>query len=232
MPAFVAPAWHRNRPAASFTVRAPAALAASTDSDHILVVVDPVSGNYVEVWQAVVDATAHTVISSPGPGWATGNMITGPCAGTLANNDGVRAANFCWSAGLITGTDLAAGKIDHALVVALPYDMLQSGGWRAPATAWETVGNGPIQMGSRIGIPAGTPMPAGLSPIGVMVFNSLQTYGSFVGDFCGGQWPMFYADQGTVTDAQVAPLYQYWYHSGSADMEKIGPLLRIADYQP
>jgi hypothetical protein len=232
MPAFIAPAWHRNRPAQTFTVRAPAALAASTDSDHILVVADPTTGDYTEVWQAVVNTTTHTVTSNPGPGWATGNMITGPCAGTLTNNDGVRAANFCWSAGAITGADLTAGTIDHALAVALPYDMLKPGAWRAPATAWENAGGGPIQMGSRIGIPANTPPPAGLSPIGTMIFNAAQKYGIFVGDFTGGQWPVFYADQGTVTPAQVEPIYAFWNHNGSADMEKIGPLLRIADYQP
>jgi len=232
MPSYVATAWHRNRPAATFTVRAPANLAASTDSDHILTVADPVTGNYVEVWQASVDSANRIVTSNPGPGWATGNMITGAGGGSLSNNDGVRAANFSWTGGLITGADLSAGKIDHGLVVALPYDMLESGAWRAPATAWETVGTGPIQMGSRIGIPAGTPMPAGLSPVGVMVFNSLRTYGAFVGDFTGGQWPMFYADQATVTQPQVQPLYTYWNYGGSSDMEKIGPLLRVADYQP
>src|SRR5262249_10541549 len=133
-----------------------------------------------------------------------------------------------------------------ALVVALPGDMLMGGGysgyqggassgtsaWRAPATAWETWMTGPIEMGSRIGIPARTPMPAGLTPIGVMVFTSLQQYGAFVGDYTGGQWPQLYADQGTVTQAQAQPLYAFWNYKGSADMEKIGPLLRIANYQP
>jgi hypothetical protein len=245
MPAFVAPAWHRNRPAEIFSVQAPANLAASTDSDHILAVADPASGNYVEVWRASVNTATHTVTST-GPGWATGNMINGPGGGTLANNDGVRAANFSWMGGLITGADLAAGTIDHALVVSLPASMLMGGGysgyqggadagtpaWRAPATGWETWMTGPIQMGSRLGIPADTPMPAGLSPLGVMVFNSLQTYGAFVGDYTGGQWPLFYADQGTVTQAQVQPLYAYWNYNGSSDMEKIGPLMRVADYQP
>jgi len=231
MPAFVAPAWHRNRPAATFTVRAPANLAASTDSDHILTVADPATGNYVEVWRASVDAATRTVTST-GPGWARGNMISGHGGGTLTNNDGVRAANFSWMGGLITGADFTAGKINHGLAVSLPYDMLKPGAWRAPATAWETIGSGPVQMGSRIGIPAGTAMPAGLSPLGVMVFNALRTYGAFVGDFTGGPWPIFYADQATVAAAKLQPLFAYWNYGGSADMEKIGPLLRIADYQP
>ncbi len=28
------------------------------------------------------------------------------------------------------------------------------------------------------------------------------------------------------------PLVAFWGHGGSSDMEKIGPLLRVADYQP
>jgi hypothetical protein len=65
-----------------------------------------------------------------------------------------------------------------------------------------------------------------------MTFDALQRYGAFVGDFAGGAWPMFYADNHTVTLDQVKPLFAYWDYNGSADMEKIAPLLRVADYQP
>jgi hypothetical protein len=254
MPDYVAPSFHRNRPAATFTMRAPADLAAGTDVDHILVVVDPVSGDYTEVWQASVDPSTHTVTNLPGsPGWARGNAITGPGAGTLSNNDGVRAANFSWLAGLITGADVDAGVIDHALVVALPSAVLMGGGntghqggvststplaWRAPATAWDAgFWSGPIQMGSRLGIPAGTPMPSGLSTLGVMVFDALQKYGAFVGDYAGGEWPNFYVDNrslslGAPNTGVLRPLFCYWEHNGSSDMEKIAPLMRVADYQP
>jgi hypothetical protein len=216
----------------------------------MLIVADPVSGNYVEVWQASVDSTTHTVtpLYSWGPGWATGNAITGPGAGTLTNNDGVRATNFSVMGGMITASDLAAGRIDHALQVALPADMATGGtpnpgvDYRAPATSsdWTTTG-GPIMYGSRIGIPAGVARPAGLSPIGNMVFDALQKYGAFVGDACGGSWPMFVADKGSLPNATLDPsdtanpfhpLIAYWAYSGSSDMEKIGPLLRVANYQP
>jgi hypothetical protein len=240
MPAYVAPSFHRNRPAATLKMRAPANLAAGTDVDHILVVVDPASGRYVEVWQASVDPRTRTVTNRAGsPGWATGNAISGPGAGTRSNNDGVRAANFSWAAGLLTGADIAAKRIDHALVLALPSDMLKGGGttgsgaWRAPATAWDAgYWGGRIQMGSRIGIPAGARRPSGLSTLGVAMFNALQKYGAFVGDFAGGPWPNFYADKHTVSSKAACSLFCYWDHNGSSDMEKIGPLLRVADYQP
>jgi hypothetical protein len=249
MPAYVAPSFHRNRAAARFMVHAPANLAAGADADHILVVIDPTTGDYVEVWQASVDAAHFTVTNLPGsPGWARGNAVTGPGAGTLSNNDGVRAANFSWAAGLITRSDLDAGKIDHALVVALTQDTLMGGGntghqggiststplaWRAPATAWDAGWwTGPIKMGSRLGIPAGTPKPAGLSSLGSMVFDALQKYGAFVGDYAGGAWPMFYADKYTLSSNDLCSLFCYWNYGGSSDMEKIAPLLRVADYQP
>ena len=245
MPDYIAPAWHRNRPASTFTMRAPADLAAGTDVDHILVVIDRASGEYTEVWEAQVDSATHTVTNRAGmPGWARGNLYTGPGAGDLANNNGVRAANFSWAAGLITGTDLHAQKIDHAVVVSLPAELLKGGGmsgtnaWRPPATAWDAGGwGGRVQMGSRIGIPAGTAIPVGLSPIGRMMFDTLTRYGAFVGDYGGGPWPMFYVDNRSVDrnghdQAAVDPLIAFWDHNGSADMEKLGPLLRVADYQP
>jgi hypothetical protein len=240
MPAYVAPSFHRNRPASKFTMRAPASMVAGTDVDHILVVIDPASGNYVEVWQASVNPATRTVTNIAGsPGWAKGNAITGPGAGTLSNNDGVRAANFSWAAGLITGADLRARKIDHALAVALPSAVLKGGGstgagaWRLPATAWDAgYWGGNLQTGTRLGIPPGVARPAGLSTLGVMAFNALQKYGAFVGDYTGGEWPLFYADNRSVTEASMCPLFCYWNYNGSSDMEKIAPLLRVAGYQP
>ena len=65
-----------------------------------------------------------------------------------------------------------------------------------------------------------------------MVFDALQNYGAFVGDFCGGGSPQFYSDRNTVTSSQMAPLYEFWNMGGTSDMDRIIPLLRVADYQP
>lgn len=235
MPELNAAAWHRVRAAQTFSVRAPADLMDGGDSDHVLVLVS--GDTYYEVWNAQVDPAARRVSTrAGGANWAVDSISSGQGAGTLANNDGTRASNFSWAGGLITGDDLKNGSIDHALVLALTAPLLKAGSnpdYVHPATAWDNGGSfGPIKMGSRIGIPAGTPRPAGLSTVGNMVFDALQKYGSFVGDFCGGAWPMFYADKNTVIDAQMQPLYAFWQYGGSADMEKIQPLLRVANYQP
>lgn len=230
MPNFIDAAMNRNRPAQTISVRAPANLRNGGDVDGVLVVVD--GSRYYEVWHATVNPTTRTVT---GQAWAMGDFVSGPGAGTVGNNDGVRASNFSWAAGLITGHDLASGEIDHALAIALPAPLLlaSANSHRPPATAWDNgAGRGPIRMGSRIGIPAGVAKPSGLSSIGSMMFDALQRYGAFVGDYVGGDWPMFYTDQNTVTPQQVAPLYEFWNYGGSADMDKIAPLLRVADYQP
>jgi hypothetical protein len=178
----------------------------------------------------------RVVTSNPGPGWATGNAITGTGVGSLVasggNNAGVRAANFSFAAGRISLNEInGSAPIDHALVMILTNDMLMSGNtYLSPATAGDGAGGGSIKSGSRIGIPADTAQPDGLSPLGVKMFNALHTYGAFVGDWGGGNLPMFQMD-GTDNSAACS-LFCFWKYNGSSDMDKIGPLLRVADYQP
>ncbi|MDO8265836.1 MAG: hypothetical protein Q7T41_02750 [Candidatus Saccharibacteria bacterium] len=231
MPSFIDPTFNRNRPAETFTFRCPAAMVPGTDEDHILFVVDDNTNEYVEVWQAVRSGSTIT-----GQGWARGNLKTGTGIGSLVsaggNNAGVRAANFSWAGGLITGDDLSAASIDHALVIALGWGTLSNTTWRSPATAPDNGGHsGPFAMGTRFGIPANTPKPAGLSPLGSKVFDTLKKYGALVGDFAGTSYPMFYIDSGSVNPGDTHQLF-VWWNSYTADMDIIGPLVRVADYQP
>jgi len=244
LPAFTGDDWHRTRPATRIHARAPQTLTPQPSDDLVVIAADPSTGDYIEIWAASVDRTNLTVT---GQVWGSGNMITGLGVGdaTTNLNAGVRASNFAWAAGLITQADVTSGKIDHGLALALPPDMVKGGSppvgpYRAPATAgngeWPT---GPILMGSKIGIPAGIPRPPGLSSIGNMVFDALQTYGAYVGDVCGGS-PAFTADGPSmglptgsgVDNTPVDPLVACWNHGGICDMKLIGPLLRVADYQP
>lgn len=226
MPQFVDTRFGRNRPAESFQFRCPASALPGGDSDQMLFVVDDTTGEYVEIWLA---QRAGNVISAPGGGWARGNLRTGTGVGTPTQNAGVRAANFSWAGGLITQEDVAANRIDHALVLSLGYGLLSNTLHRAPATAPDNGGHdGPIAMGSRLGIPAGVAQPGGLSPLGVAMFAALQTYGAFVGDFAGTPYPMFYSDGGG--DA-IGRLF-VWWDGYTPDMDLLGPLVRVADYQP
>lgn len=230
----------RNRPSpATFSVRAPANMMvdpSNIDPDHVLLLVS--GTKYYEVYQAHVDPATRTVTNDY-YGYAVGDVLTGYGTGTDAThiNYGTRAANYSWLAGLITGRDISAGKIDHALAVALTYDTLYGSGcnhnaiWRAPATFWDNGGwCGPIQMGSKIGIPAGVAKPSGLSTLGGMMFDAFQQYGAYVGDYAGGPWPSVYRDANSTVDTTASPFSPY--NSWVTDWAKITPLLKVADYQP
>lgn len=238
MPDYIDPSLNRNRTATTFQMHGPANMVANTDSDKILTLIDHSTNQYAEVWLTNVNTTTRVITCTPGqPAWARGNVVTGPGAGTTGGaNDGVRAANFSWIAGLITGDDIAAGAINHALVLALNYYTLDGttpNSWRAPATAMDNGGAiGGIKMGSKIGVPHGAARPSGLSTVGIMLWNCLQTYGAYVGDYAGGPWPVFYLDAGTVSESSVLPLFAFWEYGGTCDIDRINPYLRVAGYQP
>jgi hypothetical protein len=224
----------RNNPPFTESWHLPANLAIGQGFDKILCIVDTTTGNYLDVWNAIVDPVTHTVktgnpnFNGGQGGWGRGNIVTGNGAGRLDTNDGVRASNFSWIAGCITGHDLASGIIDHALAVAAPNWLGKASNWIAPATCGDADWPGPMAMGTKIGIPAATPTPAGLSATGIAVFNALRKYGAYLGDFAGGEWPVVYTDANTVTVANGAPL-QNW---NGGIWDAICPLLRIANYQP
>jgi hypothetical protein len=69
-------------------------------------------------------------------------------------------------------------------------------------------------------------MPANLSTEGQMFFNCLQTYGAYVGDYTGGDWPMFYYAVPETWIAGVDPVWRYdhlfvWW-DGHAEVPGIG----------
>jgi len=135
---------------------------------------------------------------------------------------GIRAAGSSSLGGLITSGDLVGGDdFRHALAVSLLGSEL-SAGYVAPAIAGGG-GGGSIPIGARIGIASGTPMPGGLSPIGVRMWNTLVRYGAYVVDEHGGTAPaVFYADPRSVGADSVAPL-----RNPGGDLERIMPSVRV-----
>ena len=220
------PYMNRVRPAERIAMRAPATLAAWHPDDAVVIAID--GTKYVEVWNAIVDPVTRTVRSgNPARnngwiGWAKGDVATGLGCMSVPN-DGTRAANFSRLAGAITADDIARGRIDHALVIELPAYLLNAAPsgtvkWVPPATAYDNGwARGPILSGARIGIPAGVAKPA-LSGEASMLWDCLQTYGMFVGDFCGGPWPIFYVADGLNPNP--------WYLS--AGIATVWDALRVA----
>ena len=224
----------RDRPNITVSVKAPADMQVDTnDGDHVLLLVS--GGKYYEVYQAVVNQGARTVTQSY-PGYAIGDIRTDVGYSSMSStaNMGTRAGNASWFAGMITGRDFANNKIDHAIAIALGDKTLYascSGTRNTPkwdqtiATYWDNgPGCGPIIMGAKLGIQPGTAKPAGLTKFGSMLFDALQTYGAYVGDYAGGDWPVIYMDANSVSAAD-----QDWgYNTWISDNDKIIPLLRVA----
>lgn len=253
----------RDWPAATFTIHAPADLLEDQDIDHILVVINSDTGEVTEVWQAETTDSplveglaqqanwekqtlpARTITNrifggSQATGYARSNIITDPGAGStlspstgIGNSDGVRASNFSWVAGLITGRDIDAVAIDHALVIGLGYTTLSNDTWWPPATGPDNGGHtGPIDMGDRIAIPRNVSMPAGMSALGQKFFTCLQEYGAYVGDFVGSAYPTFYIDAATVTEAETFDLFVWFFGNPNPDIDKMLPHLRVVDRDP
>ena len=150
-------------------------------------------------------ATATAYGSTP----LDGDGFLDPATGL---NAGTRAPQASPMAGLLSGPELAAGEIEHALAVGVPGSMLLRG-WVPPARSEDsnapTNYTGSIPMGSRLITPATATMPSGLSALGQKLWRCAQSYGWLIVDQVGGTSPAIYADPRSMTSAQVDPLRVY-----------------------
>lgn len=211
------------------------------NDDSILCLLDETTGDYADIGNGaayVIDRTNYTIIGTAGAWWARGNVDTGTGVGGLlsagGNSAGVRAANFAWMAGAITAYDvdqvLTGKKTDfgHALALMLGLETLSMWGVSPPATAPNNGNNnGPINMGARIGIPAGVAKPAGFGTdlLNVAYWNTLQKYGALVGDYAGGPWPIFQIDLGSVAKSALDSMWVWW--AGNPANKYVIPTLRV-----
>jgi hypothetical protein len=208
-------------PAATLQMRIADGVTGAAGNDASLIVINgDIAYNFFEFVRT--DST-HAHASAYGlaniktdTGWGSLNPTKGA---------GIRAAGASGLGGLITGEDLSAGVIDHALAVSMRASDMSSG-FIAPAIASDGSG-GILPTGTRFGIPSTTPIPGGLSPIGHMVWDSLKTYGAYLVDRGGNN--AFYADPNSVTADQINPLRVYWGTGvQNSDLDLIMPHVRIA----
>ena len=202
-------------PGGTVSVRIPADVTGAAGSDGALTVVD--GGTAYDFWQFQRSDVGHASAAAWAAAWLSGSGVGRPSPFLGA---GIRAAGTSGYGGLITAGDLTGpGDFRHALAVSLLGSEL-SGSHVAPAIAGEG-GSGSIPMGARLGIPRGTPMPGGLSPIGQRTWNTLMTYGAIVVDRHTGSAPaVFYADPRSVSPNTVGPLR-------SGDLDRIMPAVRV-----
>ena len=231
MVAVTASASH-GRPATVVNVRIPAGVSGAPPAggDGTLQV-NETNGISHSFWRFVRTSTTTATAQAYGSTPLDADGFTDPATGL---NAGIRAAWCSPMAGLLTGPEIAAGEIEHALAVALPNSMLARG-WVAPALQEDSDAAsayyGSIPMGSRLVVPPSATMPPGLSALGQKIWRAARRYGFLVVDRADS--PTLYADPRSVTAAQIAPLREHWCPAncdGRNDLDDIASQLVVARY--
>jgi hypothetical protein len=208
-------------PRGTFKIHAPASVGPVSGSDRTVTVVDLTNRTVTDFWQFY--RSGGTTF---GASLGIQTDLDGAGFGTGRTKAGVRSSGASALGGLITGANLRDGRIDHALAIAASSADL-SGSFVWPAVSTDSgakySNRGSLPMGSRIGIPPGTPKPAGLSRIGSMVWDAFSQYGGYLVDRTGGF--ALFADPKSVSESDVDPLHAWW--DGGSDLQQIIPRLQV-----
>ncbi len=178
------------------------------ESDHHISVVDRARGlewgcwnmrNESGQWHAGVCATADL--------FGTGVRVPATLAAHWYDAIGSRACGFPLVAGLIRVEEVAAGRIDHALVVAYPH--IRSGWFTPPASTGQgrvgddAISTRGIPCGGRIQLDPAVDIDAlGVSASWRTILRALQEYGAYVGDYSGAL--SLYAENSAAAQAAWA----------------------------
>jgi len=173
----------------------------------------PYAGMELDCWIAQYNATNDTwscgtaslVKNNTTNGWGTcaeGNITSYHCNGGYA-------AGFDYAAGPIRPEEIQAGKITHALVVALSNT---GSGITCPATHTDHSGNG-IPEGGHFFLPASYNVDAqSWSPWVKTVAKALQQYGGYIVDYGGSFEVKGFSDKnpGSITWSSVGVPVDGW----------------------
>jgi hypothetical protein len=197
----------------TFKVHAPSSLKPASGGDASVTVVDLTNRTVTDFWQVYRKST--TTFGATG---GVQTKLDGTGFGSGGVKAGVRSSGANGLGGLITGTNLKWGKIDHALAIAASSGQLsRTFKWPAVSTDSSASSNyGTLPMGTRLAIPPGTKKPA-LSSVGSMVWDAFARYGGYLVDRTGGF--AVFAEPNTVSSGQMSPLV--------SDLAKIIPYLRV-----
>ncbi len=212
-----------------FPVRGPANLYPADDVDGQVTIVDLPNQQVWDFFRVVRTGATTFNAQAFGNGSldGTGFGYFPPGGGTRVRA-GIRASGASWLGGLVTGENLLAGTIDHALSIGVGNDDLYAS-FVPPAVEFDADGastyRGTLPMGTRLGIPPTTAKPAGLSPLGGMIFDALQRYGGYVIDRNAGF--TLFGDARTVPESVLIPVRRPGYNGGTSDLQKIVPLVQV-----
>ena len=201
-------------PGGTISVRMPTSATGAVGTDGELLVID--GDKVYNFWQ--FERTGTTTATASSYGWT--DVVTGSGWGSKTPflGAGTTAVGSSQLGGLLVQAETDAGEIKHALQLVVDYSLVKSGFANEAIAGDGGSSSGIVREGELLGIPPGTPMPAGLSPLGQKVFRALQQYGAYVVDVAGGA---------TVIRAQanaydLATMDALWQ-----DMGKITPQLQL-----
>jgi hypothetical protein len=180
----------------------PAGAHATSDSDAEIVVINDTTGQTFDFWGF---ANSNGTYSANAYGESNIYTQTGFGSRNPNHGAGTRAIGASGLGGLILASDLAAPSINHAIAIELPVSYMKSG-YVSPAISSDASQNlGQLQEGERLAIPAGTPKPANLSPVGSKIWDAMVKYGAIVADKDSGS-PVFQMEALNTTSAQATQL--------------------------
>jgi hypothetical protein len=169
-------------PAGKIAVRLASGVSGAAGQDGEILIVDGTTVH--NFWQLTRTGTNSGTASSygktdvlKGTGWGSKSPFL---------SAGITASGSSMLAGLLVQAESDKGDVNHALQLALDYE-LQKPGYTGEAIAGDgSNANGVSKEGERLAIPPSAQMPGGLSPLGQKVFRALQKYGCFNIDISGG----------------------------------------------
>jgi hypothetical protein len=209
-------------------VPVPVGAVPAAGTDHDLIVWQPASDREWEMWRAV-DTDGHWSACAGGelaPASTSTGVFPAPA--------GLSASGLSVLGGLIRLSDLAGGRIDHVLDVAVP-DTSAYPALVAPAdrTDGDSHAADAIPEGTRFRLAPDVDLASlHLSPVALIVARALQTYGMVVNDTAGAvtfqaQDPTPLVEQGQLDPWSLAfgfaPSYDVLAGIPWGDMEALRP---------
>jgi hypothetical protein len=210
---------------ATGTMPIPAGAAPDPESDHHLLVVDRTRQLEWGCWN----------MQLMGGAWHAGLCATADLSGTGVRTPitqanpwylaaGARACGFPLVAGLIRTDEIAAGRIEHALVLAYPH--IRAGWFTPPASTGQgrvgdnAVSTRGIPCGGRVQLDPSVSLDVpGLSRSARILLRALQEYGAFVGDYSGAI--SLYAENSPVAQAYWQGVMDTYELQGKLDFNSL-----------
>lgn len=164
--------------------RIPRYAASAQGVDRHLVVLGPKRRAELDLWDAAHDAAGGW---QAGTQWRTRtDRSAANCARRQRGCGGANVAGFALTAGLVRPEEIAAGRIDHALVITTPDTRRNAVACPAAGTDGKHDDPTAIRMGAHVQLsPSLDLSQLNLASWKLVIARALQTYGAYVADTGG-----------------------------------------------